>query len=216
VGFSSSVHQGWLLDEPCREFPLAALILQPSSIYPPPGGERRGLIVRIQTGPLQLTDAQLRDYDGTDPTKPIYLAINGTIYDVSVGRPFYGPGGSYSFFAGADASRAFVTSCFDVDISPDMRGVEEMYLPTSTPEIDALYTSGELKAKREQERRQALVQVHSALKHWVDFFANSPKYPRVGTVKREEGWLEREPVKKLCQKAIDGKPARGPPPPKAG
>ena len=86
---------------------------------------------------MSLTDGELRAYDGTDPAKPLYLAINGTIYDVPNGRRFYGPGGSYHFFGGADASRAFVTSCFDSDITPDMRGVEEMFMPKSTPEVDA-------------------------------------------------------------------------------
>ena len=91
-----------------------------------------------QNGPIQYTDADLKAYDGTDPTKPILLAINGTIYDVSNGRKHYGPGGSYHLFAGADASRGFVTGCFDTDRTPDMRGVEEMFLPLDDPEIDGL------------------------------------------------------------------------------
>jgi predicted heme/steroid binding protein len=91
-----------------------------------------------QNGPIQYTDADLKAYDGTDPTKPILLAINGTIYDVSNGRKHYGPEGSYHLFAGADASRGFVTGCFDTDRTPDMRGVEEMFLPLDDPEIDGL------------------------------------------------------------------------------
>ncbi|PBP18547.1 cytochrome b5-like Heme/Steroid binding domain-containing protein [Diplocarpon rosae] len=159
-------------------------------------------------GPQALTDDDLKAFDGSDPTKPIYLAINGSIYDVSLGRRHYGPGGSYHFFAGKDAARAFVTSCFQEDGNPDLRGVEEMFLPIDDEEIDMLYTSGELKALKEQERRQAKVQAHNALKHWVDFFASSKKYPKIGEVKRELGWRTKGPVKKLCQKAQQGRTKR--------
>lgn len=164
-----------------------------------------------QTAPVSLTDRELKAYDGSDPAKPIYLAINGTIFDVSNGRGFYGPGGSYHFFAGADASRAFVTSCFDSDITPDMRGVEEMFMPVSTQDIDALFTSGEMKIRLEQERRVARKKAHEALKHWVDFFENSPKYTKVGKVKREEGWENVGPVLTLCEAAERQRPTREPP-----
>ncbi|KAK7724922.1 hypothetical protein SLS57_004193 [Botryosphaeria dothidea] len=89
------------------------------------------------------TPAQLRTYDGTDPTKPIYLAINRTIHDVSAGRAFYGPpAGPYAHFAGRDASRAWVTECFGDALpasTPDdqraahlthsLRGLEAMFAP---------------------------------------------------------------------------------------
>ena len=42
-----------------------------------------------QSGPVLLTDEQLKGYDGSDASKPIYLALNGTIYDVSAGRHLY-------------------------------------------------------------------------------------------------------------------------------
>jgi len=117
------VLKSWLVTTP----PLP-LLLQDTLLTP----------VAPQNGPIQYTDADLKAYDGTDPTKPILLAINGTIYDVSNGRKHYGPGGSYHLFAGADASRGFVTACFDTDRTPDMRGVEEMFLPLDDPEIDGL------------------------------------------------------------------------------
>jgi len=53
-------------------------------------------------------------------------------------------------FAGADASRAFVTGCFKEDRKPDMRGVEEMYLPLDDPEVDGLYSAEEMKIQKER------------------------------------------------------------------
>jgi len=162
------------------------------------------------TGPVFLTETELQKYDGTDPSLPIYLAINNTIYDVTLGRNFYGPGGSYHFFAGHDASRAFITTCFDTDINPDTRGTELMFTPKDDAEIDVLYTSGELKKRKEQERRNALKEKDKALKHWVDFFEGSQKYHKAGMVKREVGWSldGLGEVPKLCQKADDGRPKR--------
>ncbi|CAH7684261.1 cytochrome b5-like heme/steroid binding domain-containing protein [Phakopsora pachyrhizi] len=48
---------------------------------------------------------QLRQFDGRDPSKPIYVAIKGIVFDVSSKREVYGPGGSYHIFAGKDGSK---------------------------------------------------------------------------------------------------------------
>lgn len=147
---------------------------------------------------MYLTPEELSVYDGSDPEKPIYLAINGTIYDVSNGRGIYGPGGSYNWFAGVDASRAYVTGCFAEDRTPDMRGVELMYLPRDDPEVDAHWTAEEMAAIKAQELVEAREKVEKGLKHWVDFFAKSRKYNKVGLVKRGEGWLEKLEPRELC------------------
>ena len=56
-----------------------------------------------------------------------------------------------------------MTGCFDTDGIPDMRGLEEMFLPIDDNEIDGLYSSGQMKILREQERRKAKVEVYKAL-----------------------------------------------------
>ena len=44
---------------------------------------------------LKLTEKELKQYRGATPDEPIYLAIDGQIYDVSASPTFYGPGGHY-------------------------------------------------------------------------------------------------------------------------
>ncbi|KAI7366052.1 hypothetical protein KC354_g4413 [Hortaea werneckii] len=100
---------------------------------PRPWFLRTGPLSTYFQGPLRLTDAELALYNGTDPDKPVLLALNGTIYDVTAGRRVYGPGGSYHVFAGRDAARGFVTGCFAEDGTPDLRGVEWTYVPAGIP-----------------------------------------------------------------------------------
>merc|ERR1719369_88066 len=86
-------------------------------------------------GEIILNPAELAKYDGSKGSPGLYLAIMGIVYDVSKGEEHYGPGGGYSFFAGKDASRAFVTGQFDEDglvdnliglSSGDYLGLEEL------------------------------------------------------------------------------------------
>ncbi|XP_012288066.1 membrane-associated progesterone receptor component 1 [Orussus abietinus] len=55
---------------------------------------------------------ELKKYDGTGPDGRICVAVNGSVYDVTKGSRFYGPGGIYAAFGGRDASRGLAT--FDV------------------------------------------------------------------------------------------------------
>ncbi|KAH7571412.1 hypothetical protein JRO89_XS04G0045800 [Xanthoceras sorbifolium] len=82
--------------------------------------------------PVQLGDVkeeELRAYDGSDPKKPLLMAIKGQIYDVSRSRMFYGPGGPYAMFAGRDASRALALMSFDPqDLTGNTEGLSESEL----------------------------------------------------------------------------------------
>ncbi|KIL57771.1 hypothetical protein M378DRAFT_194181 [Amanita muscaria Koide BX008] len=64
------------------------------------------------------TPQTLAKYDGTEkaPGARILLAINGTVFDVTAGRNFYGPDGMYGNFAGRDASRGMARQSFDLDV----------------------------------------------------------------------------------------------------
>lgn len=47
---------------------------------------------------------------------------------MSANRRMYGPGGGYGFFSGKDAARAFVTGCFQEDLTHDIRGLDPKQL----------------------------------------------------------------------------------------
>ncbi|BEJ06488.1 hypothetical protein CcaverHIS641_0310100 [Cutaneotrichosporon cavernicola] len=76
----------------------------------------------------QFTLRELAEFDGSDNKKPVYLSIGGKVYDVSANRRIYGRGGSYNMMAGRDASRAFVTGCFETHLTHDLRGLNEAEL----------------------------------------------------------------------------------------
>ncbi|KAF2997890.1 hypothetical protein E8E13_004069 [Curvularia kusanoi] len=172
---------------------------------------------------VHLTDMQLQQYNGANPALPIYLALNGTIYDVSSSPQTYGPGGSYHFFAGRDAARAFLTGCFAEDADPDLRGVERMYMPIdpeekpdATPEvIEAAkarpkLSKAELKARHARELAQAKKRVVQGLESWHALFRGDKGKPyfKAGTVKRPANWERIIPEKKLCAQAEKGRPVR--------
>ena len=174
----------------------------------------------LQRGPLYLTDEELSAYDGKDASKPVYIALNGTIYDVTAGRHVYGPGGSYNFFAGRDATRAFITGCFQEDLTPDTRGAELTYIPIDDDvdengELKRVggrkgVTKAELKKRKERETRLARKRVHDTIEGWSRMFKGEAgkNYFEVGKVKREEGWLEKLPKRELCEQAQKQRPKR--------
>ncbi|KAF1923210.1 uncharacterized protein M421DRAFT_426021 [Didymella exigua CBS 183.55] len=177
----------------------------------------------VLRGQVQLTDIELTSYDGSDPTKPIYLALNGTIYDVSASPQTYGPGGSYHFFAGRDAARAFLTGCFVEDAIPDLRGVERMFIPVDPEEKadaapDAVekararrqLTPAELKNRRAQETRLARQKMVQGLESWHALFRGDKGKPyfKAGVVSRPQGWEKYLPERPLCEQAEKSRPVR--------
>ncbi|XP_022724608.1 membrane steroid-binding protein 2-like isoform X1 [Durio zibethinus] len=76
----------------------------------------------VQLG--EITEEELKQYDGSDSKKPLLMAIKAQIYDVSESRMFYGPGGPYALFAGKDASRALAKMSFEEkDLTGDISGL---------------------------------------------------------------------------------------------
>ncbi|OIV98908.1 hypothetical protein TanjilG_07343 [Lupinus angustifolius] len=76
----------------------------------------------VQLG--EISEEELKAYDGSDAEKPLLMAIKGQIYDISQSRMFYGPGGPYALFAGKDASRALAKMSFEEkDLTGDISGL---------------------------------------------------------------------------------------------
>ncbi|TIB77292.1 hypothetical protein E3Q23_01350 [Wallemia mellicola] len=59
-----------------------------------------------------ITVDELKEHDGSND-KPIYVAIKGTVFDVTKKKEMYGSGQSYNIFAGKDGSRGLGMSSLD-------------------------------------------------------------------------------------------------------
>jgi len=62
----------------------------------------------------QLTIEELSKCNGMDPYRPLLVAIRGSIFDVSRGVEFYGPGKPYGVYAGKEISRALGKMSLDL------------------------------------------------------------------------------------------------------
>eukprot|EP00158_Paraphelidium_tribonemae_P000940 Partr_v1_DN23734_c0_g1_i1_m52960 putative cytochrome b5 domain containing 2 len=67
---------------------------------------------------------ELAKYDGENG-QPVYISINGHVFDVTAGRGHYKKGSGYGVFVGRDASRAFITGCFQTHLTHDLRGLTQ-------------------------------------------------------------------------------------------
>ncbi|CEQ39039.1 SPOSA6832_00534 [Sporobolomyces salmonicolor] len=122
----------------------------------------------LPSRPLVLSEQQLAFHDGTNPRYPLYIALDGDVFDVSDGgMGNYGPGGAYHVFAGRDAARAFVTGCFQDHLTHDLRGFTEKDMKVSLALLDP---------------GLADLRLVQTLNNWKSFYAKHPKYHKVGTV----------------------------------
>lgn len=112
----------------------------------------------IPTNLKDFTPEELAQYDGSDPEKPIYIAVLGKVYDVTAGKAYYGKGSGYNIFAGRDASRSFVTGCFDQKNPDCLSSKVDGFTPEQKKSLD----------------------------HWVEFYDKSEKYHWIGYLKKKE------------------------------
>ncbi|KXT18480.1 hypothetical protein AC579_2260 [Pseudocercospora musae] len=163
--------------------------------------------------PIILTEAQLLAYDGSDESLPIYLAVNGTVYDVTggSGRRIYGPGGPYHVFAGHDAARAYITGCFKDDSVADYRGAEWTFIPKDVPRFDET-TDEELSDQMREYRYEmigkALEEAEKAMQHWQKVFRGETgkDYFEVGKISRNWEEIAAKPMLSLCESAEKKRP----------
>lgn len=81
--------------------------------------------------PRNFTVQQLSYFDGqkdakTGEEKPVYLSVNGIVFNVSDGRNFYGPDGPYAAFAGHECGVALAKMSFDEQHLNDLAGVKDL------------------------------------------------------------------------------------------
>lgn len=53
-------------------------------------------------------ESDLAEFNGDDPDKPIYLGLDGFVYDVTSGADFYAEGGGYHYLAGKDSTEELI------------------------------------------------------------------------------------------------------------
>lgn len=110
-----------------------------------------------------------------------------------------------------------MTGCFQEDLTGDLRGVEEMFVPVEevedgTTKSETRDEKKERKLRREREVRVARKKVVETVDGWRKMFDGGKvgKYFWVGRVERGvgsgwEGWGER---RELCESARKGRPRR--------
>jgi len=110
---------------------------QPGTVQQPTAGSQGAIMSAPRAdlaAPLSdpYTLEELRRYDGSDPSLPVYVSIKGTVFDVSPKRNVYGPpDGSYRVFAGKDASKALGLSSLKAeDAEPDWSKLEPKEMQT--------------------------------------------------------------------------------------
>ncbi|KAI8830326.1 cytochrome b5-like heme/steroid binding domain-containing protein [Chytriomyces cf. hyalinus JEL632] len=95
------------------------------------------------------TPEELSQFNGNDPSLPIYIALKGVVYDVTARPDLYAPGGQCAPFAGKDASYAFGKSA---------RGLQNL-------------TSDKVKSDVSELNEEEL----EALENWVAYYETAYK-----------------------------------------
>jgi hypothetical protein len=100
-----------------------------------------------------------------------------------------------------------VTGCFKDDLTADLIGAEEMFVPVEDVEQEGI-TSAQRKIRREKEVRLARTAVEKTVDRWEGFFRNHKKYFQVGRV-LDDGVVDAEKGKRvLCESARTQRPKR--------
>ena len=81
--------------------------------------------------PRNFTSKQLIYFDGekdekTGEDKPVYLSVNGIVFDMTGGRNFYGPDGPYASFAGKECGVALAKMSFETEHLDDLAGCKDL------------------------------------------------------------------------------------------
>ncbi|XP_059178193.1 neudesin-like [Physella acuta] len=86
------------------------------------------------------TDAELKNYDGSDDKQPIYMAIKGVVFDVTQGKKFYGKDAPYNVLVGIDSTRAVAKMSLEPDdLTSDVSNLSDSYLKSLDETFEGTY-----------------------------------------------------------------------------
>ncbi|XP_069787438.1 neudesin [Narcine bancroftii] len=86
------------------------------------------------------TDEDLAKYSGEEDNQPIYMAIKGVVFDVTLGKEFYGKNAPYNALVGKDSTRAVAKMSLESkDLTHDTTGLTEDELKSLDNVFNTLY-----------------------------------------------------------------------------
>ncbi|CAL1575538.1 unnamed protein product [Knipowitschia caucasica] len=91
--------------------------------------------------PVRLfNEEELRKYDGSQEDLPIYMAVNGVVFDVTKGKEFYGKDAPYNALVGKDSSRAVAKMSLEPeDLTSDTTGLTDEQLESLESTFELTY-----------------------------------------------------------------------------
>ncbi|XP_053568413.1 neudesin [Bombina bombina] len=91
--------------------------------------------------PVRLfTDEDLASHNGDKDDQPIYMAVKGSVFDVTSGKQFYGKGAPYNALAGKDATRGVAKMSLEpADLTYDTTGLSEEELKSLDEIFENVY-----------------------------------------------------------------------------
>ncbi|XP_051867818.1 neudesin [Pristis pectinata] len=94
----------------------------------------------LQSAVRLFTDEDLAKYNGEEDNQPIYMAIKGVVFDVTLGKEFYGKGAPYNALVGRDSTRAVAKMSLESkDLTHDTTGLTEDEMKSLDNVFNSLY-----------------------------------------------------------------------------
>ncbi|MEE6514988.1 hypothetical protein FKM82_023457 [Ascaphus truei] len=124
-----------------RSVPLCAALWLCAAMCSRASEEPKVMHKSARYKPVRLfTDQDLARYSGEQDDQPIYMAVKGTVFDVTAGKEFYGKAAPYTALTGKDATRGVAKMSLDpADLTYDTTGLTEEQLKSLDDIFDNVY-----------------------------------------------------------------------------
>ncbi|XP_067680062.1 uncharacterized protein [Haliotis asinina] len=99
------------------------------------------VMLEINGKPAEIFSARkIAQYDGSNPSRPLYMGVKGVVFDVSKGKDFYGKGAAYNALIGKDCSKAVAKmSLEEEDLTHDISDLSEEHLKALDSVFEGTY-----------------------------------------------------------------------------